>query len=110
MKLLSYLLFSFSFLSADLILHKALACPTLEILKKAPVNTTSNSLELEMYTIANSCLVLSREDKVQAIGYDPRNSKQKFQQIVDKKTGVQLYILREAIQIEQGGKKNSYRF
>ncbi|MEA2072969.1 MAG: hypothetical protein U9O86_05230 [Campylobacterota bacterium] len=63
-----------------------------------------------MYTIANSCLILSREDKVQAIGYDPRNSKQKFQQIVDKKTGVQLYILREAIQIEQGGKKNSYRF
>lgn len=103
-------LFIFSFLHADMITHKTLACPTVDALQKAPVETTSNSLELEMYTIANSCVILSREDKIEAIGYDPRNSKEIYQQIVYKRTGTQLYMLRSAILVEQGGKKNSYRF
>ena len=100
----------FSFLNADVITHKALACPTQDALKKAPVETTSNSLELEMYVIANGCVILSREDKIEAIGYDPRNSKELYQQVVYKRTGTQLYILRSSILVEQGGKKNSYRF
>lgn len=32
--------------------------------------------ELEMYSIANACVILSRGDEVEAIGYDPRNSKE----------------------------------
>jgi len=99
-----------SFLQADMITHKTLACPTLDTLTKAPVETDSSPLSLQMYSIANSCVVLSRGDKVEAVGYDPRNSKEIYQEIIYKRTGRQLFMLRSAIIVEQGGKKNSYRF
>ena len=95
---------------ADLIKTKTLACPSIMILKKSMDVDMQDPLELEMYSIANSCLVLSREDKVQAIGYDSRNSKEIFQKILYKKTSTELYILRSAIEVEQGGKKNTLRF
>ena len=104
------LLFLASFLQADMITHKTLACPTLDALTKAPIETDTNPLELQMYSIANSCEVLSRGDKVEAIGYDPRNSKEIYQEVIYKRTGTQLFMLRSDIVVEQGGKKNSYRF
>ena len=110
MKSLFSLLIILSFINADVITHKTLACPTIDALTKAPVETNSNPLELQMYTIAKSCVVLSREDKVEAIGYDPRNSKEIYQEVIYKRTGTQLFMLRSAILVEQGGKKNSYRF
>lgn len=89
---------------------KTLACPTILQLQKAPVMKEENSLDLSMYTIANSCVVVSTKDKVEAVGYDSRNSKEIYQQIVYQKTGTLLYILRSSILIEQGGKKGSVRF
>jgi len=99
-----------SFLNADMIMHKTLACPTIDSLQKAPVSTDSNPLALQMYSIANNCAILSREDKVVAVGYDSHNSKVIYQKIIYKRTGTQLFMLRSAIAVEQGGKKNSYRF
>ena len=95
---------------ADLIKTKTLACPTIEILQKSMDIDMQDPLELEMYSIAHSCIVVSHKDKIQAIGYDPRNSKEIFQKILYKKTSTQLYMLRSAIQVEQGGKKNTLRF
>ncbi len=99
-----------SMLNADKINKKALACPSIDKLKKAPVHEGADPLDLNMYVIANDCLILSRNAEVEAIGYDPRNSTEIYQKIVDKKSGKILYILRSSIFVEQGGKKNSLRF
>ena len=110
MKSFFSLLLFVSFVEADMITHKTLACPSLDTLTKAPIETDANPLELQMYSIANSCVVLSHGDKVEAIGYDPRNSKEIYQKVIYKRTGIQLFMLRSAIVVEQGGKKSSYRF
>ena len=96
--------------NADLIKTKTLACPSIVLLQKAVQEDMSDPLKLQMYSIAHACVVLSREDKVQALGYDPRNSKEMYQKIFYTKTSTELYILKSAIQIEQGGKKNTLRF
>jgi len=97
-------------LNADKINKKTLACPTIDKLKKAPVDDKSDSLDLSMYVIASDCLLLSKSSEVEAVGYDPRNSTEIFQKIVDKKSGKILYILRSSIFVEQGGKNNTLRF
>ncbi len=111
---LKYLLVPFlliASLSADQINKKTLACPTVDTLKKAPVeNTASNPMDLSLFMIANGCEMLSARDGVEAIGYDPRNSKKLYVKIIYKKTGAYLFVPRSAITIEQGGKKNNYRF
>ncbi len=89
---------------------KTLACPTIKQLQNAPLDTAENYMELSMYAIANDCEVLSKRAKIQAIGYDPRNSKEIYQKIIYKKTGKYLYLRRSTIQIEQDGKKAIYRF
>lgn len=89
---------------------KTLACPTIVILQKSKLVDIQDPLKLDMYSIANGCVVLSRGDKVQALGYNPRNTKEIYQKILYKKTTTELYILRSAIQVEQGGKKNTLRF
>ena len=91
-------------------IKKTLGCPTMMALQKAPADNPENYLSLNMYSIANNCVIISKRDKVEAIGYDPRNSKEIFQKILYKKTGVELYIKSSTIQVEQGGKKSSYRF
>lgn len=98
------------FVYGDVIKYKTLACPSVELLKKAQDVDMKDSLKLEMYAISNNCVVLSREDHIKALGYDPANSKDIFQQILYKKTSTELYIVRDAIHIEQAGKKNTYRF
>ena len=95
---------------ADQILKKTMGCPTVMALKKSPNDSDDNYLELNMYAIANNCVIISKRDKVEAIGYDSRNSKDIFQKIVYKKTGVMLYILSSSIMVEQGGKKDRIRF
>ena len=97
-------------LYADQVKKKTLACPTIEALKNAPTQTDSDPLELSMYSIANGCEILSRRDGIEAIGYDPRNSQDLFQQVIYKRTGSILYVFRSSITIEQGGKKNIMRF
>ncbi|MDF1882838.1 hypothetical protein JHD49_02675 [Sulfurimonas sp. SAG-AH-194-C21] len=98
------------FIYGDVIKYKTLACPSVELLTKAQDVDMKDSLKLEMYSIANNCVVLSREDHIKALGYDPLNAEGIFQQILYKKTSTELYILRDAIHIEQAGKKNIYRF
>ena len=95
---------------ADQMIKKTMGCPTIMALQKAPTAKKDNYLELNMYAIANDCIIISKGDKIEAIGYDSRNSKNIFQKIIYKKTGVYLYVLRSTIMVEQGGKKGRVRF
>ena len=106
------LIVSLFFISAyaDKILQKTLACPSVVLLQKVKHEDMKDPLNLEMYAIANNCVIVDKTTEVEAIGYDPRNSKEIYQQIVRKKTGRELYILRSAIMVEQSGKKDSIRF
>lgn len=99
-----------SFANADKMKRKTLGCPSVMLLQKAPTDTGDNYLELNMYAIANSCVIISKRDRVEAIGYDPLNSKEIFQKVIYKKTDSVLYIPRSTIQVEQGGKKGAVRF
>jgi len=99
-----------TFLNADRVKEKTLGCPSVLLLQKAPSGTEDDYINLNMYAIANDCVIISRRDSVEAIGYDPSNSKEIFQKIIYKKTGVILYIPRVAIEVEQSGKDNSFRF
>jgi len=98
-----------TFLNADKVLVRTLACKTMDALEKAPVNE-EDSMKLNLYAIANECAILSRDAEIQVLGYDPRNTKKMYIQIVDKRTGYNFYILKSKIQIEQGGEEASYRF
>ena len=80
------------------------------ILQKSATVDMQDVLELEMYAIANDCVVIGRYAKVEAIGYDALNSKEIYQKIMYKKTGTELYMHRSLIQVEQAGKKSSIRF
>jgi hypothetical protein len=100
----------FSSLFADKVKTKTLACPSVLTLQKAAEIDLQDSLTLEMYSIAHGCVILTREDSIQALGYDPRNAKDIYQKILYKKNGSELYLRRSAIEIEQGGKKNNFRF
>jgi len=83
----------------------------MDSLKKAPVESAaSDPMDLSLFVIANGCEVLSRRDSVEAVGYDPHNSKEIYVKILYKKMGTYLYVPRSAITIEQGGKKSTYRF
>jgi len=94
----------------DMIKTKTLACPSVMLLQKAMQEDMQEPLKLEMYSIAHNCVVLSRGDQIEALGYDPRNSKEIFQKIFYKKTATELFVVRSSVEIEQGGKKNTLRF
>ena len=110
MKYFFVLLAFLSILNADRINKKTLACPSIDSLKKAPLHKEADALDLSMYIIANDCLMLFKTSKVEAIGYDSRNSSEIYQKILDKKSAKTLYILRSAIFVEQGGKKAHLTF
>jgi len=95
---------------ADKVKNKTLACPSIVVLQKSMNIDMKDALALDMYTIKNNCVILSKQSEIEAVGYDPRNSTDRYQKIIRKKTGRELFILRSAILVEQGGKKNSMRF
>lgn len=97
-------------LQADQIKVKSLACPSLETFKKVPSEALEDDLSLSLFAVANDCRVLSRSDHVTAIGYDPRNEKTIYIQILHKQSGETLFIRRKNLLVEQPGKKNQYRF
>jgi len=97
-------------LSADMVRVKSLACPTLDTLQKSPISHATEPLEVDMYAIANNCVVVTRGDSVETLGYDPRNSQEKYVKIFYKRTKQELYILRSDVQIERGGKRGVIRF
>ena len=110
MKYILILVLIMSALQADKVKRKTLACPSIMLLKKAPADTTENYMDLNMYVIANNCVILSKNDPIEAVSYNANNSKDLFQKIIYKKTGVILYVRSSAIMIEQDGKKGKIRF
>ncbi|MCD4667566.1 MAG: hypothetical protein K8R44_03080 [Sulfurimonas sp.] len=110
MKFILVLFLTFTFSMADYLVKKTLACPSIMLLKKAPVSDGESGMDATLYIIANNCMVLSKKDKIEAIGYDSRNSKEIYQKILHKKTSKELFILRSTIMVEQSGKKNRLRF
>ena len=84
MKYIFILLALLSIVNADKINKKSLACPDIDKLKKAPVHEGADPLDLSMYIVANDCKMLSKCTQIEAIGYDPRNSTEIFQKILDK--------------------------
>ena len=110
MKYILILLLSLSAGYGDIIKKKTLACPSVIQLQKAPLEKASNGTDLTMYIIANDCVVINKNDKVEAVGYDPLNSKEIYQKILYQKTGVYLFILKSTLQVEQNGKKGVIRF
>lgn len=97
-------------LQADKIKRKSIACPTLEILKKVPVDTQDNYLEINTYAIVNSCVILYKDDEIEIQGYNANNTKELYHEIIYKKTGAHLFIKSSAVIVEQYGKKSTWRF
>ena len=77
----------------------------MEPFKNVPPEALEDEIKLSQYAIANGCRILTLSDKIEAIGYDPRNEKSMFMQIIHKDSGETLYIRRKNIQVEQPGKK-----
>jgi len=95
---------------ADSIKEQTVGCPTIEILKNIPKETANDYIKLNLFTMANDCMILSRNDKVEAIDYDPANNVALFMKIVHKQSGKILFVPTEDLYIEQPGKKNIFRF
>ena len=110
MKYILLLLLALSVSNADYMVKKTLACPSVMLLEKAPKDQGNSGMDMTLYTIANNCEIVSKRDKVEAIGYDPASSKEIYQKIIYKRTGKELYILRNNIMVEQAGKKNMFKF
>lgn len=110
MKYILILSLLLAFAEADVIKKETLACPSVELLRSAPISKDDDSMSLSLYAIANNCIIVNRKDKIEVVGYDAPNTKEMFQKIIYKKTGATLYILKSTIEIEQEGKKNSLRF
>jgi len=110
MKYILTLLLILTALQADKVKYKTLACPSVDILKKTPVDTGDNYLDISMYAIANSCVVLTKESSIEAVGYNANNSNEIFQEIIYKKTGAHLFVKRSKIIVEKFGRKSTFRF
>ena len=98
-----------SFLLADKVIVKAIACPSIDIIKKSS-QYVDDFIALNKYAITNGCKSLNSQDLIEAIDYDTASKKSIFIKILDKRTGNILYVKRQYIQIEQPGKKNNFRF
>lgn len=110
MKYIIILLLVLSSLQADKVKRSAIACPTLEILKKVPVDTGDNYLDINTYAIVNSCVILSKKSNIEVLGYNANNTKKLFHEIIYKKTGAHLFVKSSAVIVEQYGKNSSWRF
>lgn len=93
----------------DYMLKKSLACPSVLKIKNAPRTAGESGLDITFYSIANDCLIVSKQDKLKAIDYIA-DSKVKFQSIVHEATGKKLYVVKENMIIEQSGTNNIFRF
>jgi len=108
-KILILLLGISSFLLADKVIVKAMACPNMDIMKKSS-QYASDFIELNKYAIVNGCKFLNLQDPIEAIDYDSASEKAIYIKILEKRTGNILYIKRQHVHIEQPGKKNNFRF
>ena len=110
MKYIIILLLVLGVAQADKVKRKAFACPSIMLLEKAPVDTVDNYMDLNMYAIANNCVILTNRSSIEAVEYNANNSKELYQKIIYKKTGVLLYVPSSSIIVEQAGRKGSWRF
>jgi hypothetical protein len=110
MKYLLMVLLTILTLQADKVKNDAFACPSIMLLEKAPAYTKENYMDLNMYAIANNCVLLNKKSSIEAIGYNANNSKEIYQEVIYKKTGAHLFLKRSNIIIEQFGKKATLRF
>ena len=97
-------------LAADQIKAQTIACPSVEMLKSMPQETENDFVKLNLFAMQNGCEILTREDGIEAIDYDPANEKTLYIKILSKRTAKTLYVLRRAVFVEQPGKKNRFRF
>ncbi len=104
------LLVASSLLNADRVKMASMGCQSMEPFHNIPPEALQDETKLTQYAFANGCRILIPGDKVETIGYDPRNDKTMFIQIIHKESGETLYIRRKNIQVEQPGKKNQFRF
>ena len=95
---------------ADAIKAQTVACPTVEIFKNLAKETENDYVKLNLFAMANDCLILSKKDKVEAIDYDPANDNALYMKIVHKQSGKILFVPSNALYIEKPGKKNTLRF
>ena len=110
MKYILILLLTLSVLQADKVKNRTMACPSVMLLQKAPLETKDNYMNLNMYAISNSCIFLTKESSIESVGYNANNSKDIFQEIIYRKTGVHLFVKRSEIIIEKFGRKSTIRF
>ncbi|OQX60404.1 MAG: hypothetical protein B5M52_00320 [Helicobacteraceae bacterium 4484_230] len=97
-------------LTADQIKAQTIACPTVEMLKSMPQETENDFVKLNLFAMQNNCEILTKEDGIEAVDYDPANEKALYIKIFSKRTAKTLYVLRRAVLVEQPGKKNRFRF
>jgi len=90
--------------------ERTLGCPSVMLLQKAPHDTEDDYISLNMYAIANDCVLLTKKSSIESIGYNANNAKDIYQEIIYRKTGVHLFVKRSDIIIEKFGRKSSFRF
>ena len=110
MKYILILLLTLTVLQADKVKYKTLACPSIMVLQKVPADTGDNYLDINMYAIANDCVLLTKKSSIESIGYNSNNSQDIYQEIIYRKTGVHLFVKRSDIIIEKFGRKSTFRF
>ncbi len=97
-------------LQADKVKYKTFACPSVVLLEKMPADTGDNYLDINMYAMANGCVLLTKKSSIESLGYNANNSKEIYQEIIYRKTGVHLFVKRSEIIIEKFGRKSTFRF
>jgi len=109
-QILILLLLITTVIQADKVKRKTIACPSVMILQKLPVDTGDNYLDINMYAMANGCVLLTKKSSIESLGYNANNSQEIYQEIIYRKTGVHLFVKRSEIIIEKFGKKSTWRF
>ena len=110
MKYILILILIMTALQADKVKYKTLACPSVVALEKVPADTGDNYLDIQMYAIANSCVLLTKSSSIESVGYNANNSEDIYQEIIYRKTGVHLFVKRSMLIIEKFGRDATYRF
>jgi len=110
MKYILILLLTLTALQADKVINHTIGCPSVMLLQKAPLDTKDNYMALNMYAVANSCIFLTNKSSIESVGYNANNSKDIYQEIIYRKTGVHLFVKRSDIIIEKFGRKSTFRF
>jgi hypothetical protein len=103
-----FLLSAYSF--GDSVKKTSLACPNIDVLKKVGLELEDDPLKLDMYIIANNCVVLERGESIKILDWDGTNNEKIFQKILYNKTGTVMYVRSSSVEIEQAGQNDRIKF